>query len=275
MQSQKENFQLNKQKLNSSNYYSLEMDREYMSVSQFKSFSECEAKTMAKLTGAYKEPHSNALLVGSYVHASFESDEAFSQFEEENNGAIFKARGGKYSDFETADRMIEILKNDRFAMFAMEGEKEKIYTASLFGADWKIKVDSINHNRQTFSDLKTTQDLYKRYWSVKYDGWVSFVEAWDYVLQMAVYRRVLKEHLGQTYTPYIVAVTKENPPNKAVLHIDESRFAFEYEYVEMKMERINEVKAGRANPVRCGKCDHCRATKKLTDTIEIGALIYE
>ena len=257
------------------NYHSNKADQEFFSVSQFKNFVECEAKTMAKLSGAYTEPYSNALLVGSYVHAAFESNEAFEKFLEENNGAIFKSRGGKYSDFETADRMIETLKADPFAMFAMEGDKEEIYTAHLFGADWKIKVDSINHERKSFSDLKTTQDLYKRHWSVKYDNWVSFVEAWDYVLQMALYRRVLQEVTGYTYTPYIVAVTKENPPNKAVLHFDVTRFDFEYEYIEMKMERLIDVKSGKAEPIRCEKCDYCRMTKQLNDTMEIGELIWQ
>jgi hypothetical protein len=257
------------------NYFSTEADKQYMSVSQFKLFNECEAKAVAKLKGDYAPPSSNALLVGSYAHAAFESDEEFSAFIEENNGSIYKSRGGKYSDFETADRMIEALKMDPFALFAMEGEKECIYTAHLWGTDWKIKVDSVNHSRKTFSDLKTTQELQKRYWSDKYNGWVSFIEAWDYVLQMAVYRRVLQENVGQTYTPYIVAVTKETLPNKAVVHFDESRFDFEYEYLETKMERILQVKNGETEPVRCNKCDYCRATKKLTDTVEVGALIYE
>lgn len=266
----KQNLQLNKK-----NYYSIEADQQYMSVSQFKLFNECEAMAVAKLKGDYSPPSSNALLVGSYVHAAFESDEEFSSFIEENNGSIFKSRGGKYSDFETADRMIEALKVDPFALFAMEGEKESIYTARLWGTNWKIKVDSVNHSRRIFSDLKTTQDLHKRYWSDKYNGWVSFVEAWDYVLQMTVYRRVLQENLGHSYTPYIVAVTKETPPNKAVVHFDESRFEFECEYLEMKMERVLEVKAGKVEPIRCNKCEYCRSTKMLSDTIEVGALIYE
>ncbi|MED1607782.1 PD-(D/E)XK nuclease-like domain-containing protein [Cytobacillus kochii] len=261
--------------LTSSNYHSIEANKDYMSVSQFKGFIECEAKEMAKLNGAYIEPQSNALLVGSYLHAAFENDEIFKVFQEENNKAIYKARGGKYSDFETADSMIETLKTDPFAMFAIEGEKEQIYTADLFGAAWKVKVDSIHHERRTFSDLKTTQDLHKRYWSVKYDGWVSFIEAWDYVLQMALYRRVIQENTGYTYSPYIVAVTKESPPNKAVVHFDESRFDFEYEYIEMKMERINEVKQRIKEPIRCEKCRYCRESRKIKDTIEVGDLIHE
>jgi hypothetical protein len=257
------------------NYHSNEANQQFMSVSQFKDFLDCEARALATVKGEYKEPHTNALLVGSYVHSAFESDEAFQQFIDENNGAIFKTRGnGKYADFEAADRMIEALKSDKFAMFALSGEKELIFTAHLWGTDWKIKVDNINHQHRFFSDIKTTQDLHKRYWSEKYDGWVSFIEAWDYVLQMAVYRRVLQENLGQTYTPYIVAVTKENPPNKAVLHFDESRFDFEYEYIETYLPRILEVKAGKEKPNRCEKCDYCRSTKLLNNTMEIGELIY-
>nr|WP_052737899.1 PD-(D/E)XK nuclease-like domain-containing protein [Bacillus sp. SA1-12] len=101
-------------------------------------------------------------------------------------------------------------------------------------------MDNINHQNKFFSDLKTTQDLHKRFWSEKYDGWVSFVEA----------------------TTYIVAVTKESTPNKAVLHFDESRFDFEYEFLEMKMKRILKVKSGEFEPIRCEKCDYCRSTKK-------------
>lgn len=229
---------------------------------------------MAELRGEFSPPASSALIVGSYVHAAFESQEAFTAIEEEYSDMIHKKRGGKYADFETADRMIECLKADKFAMYALKGEKEQIFTGELFGAPWKIKVDSINHDRKTFTDLKTTQDLHKRFWSQKYDGWVSFVEEWDYVLQMAIYREIIKQSKGEHYTPYIVAVTKENPPNKAVLHIEESRFDFELEYTEMKLERILEVKSGKEKPTRCYKCEYCRMTKQLDNTMEIGELIY-
>jgi hypothetical protein len=246
-----------------------------MSVSMFKNFVECEARTMAELDGSYTRPSTNAMIVGSYVHAAFDTTEAFEQFTEENSGSIFKSRGGKYADFEKADEMIEALKNDPFCMFALEGEKEQIYTAEMFGTEWKVRVDSINHNRKSFTDIKTTQDLHKRYWSDKYTNYVSFVEAWGYVLQMAVYKRVLRENLEEDYTPYIVAVTKENPPNKVVLHFDYTRFDFEYDYIETMIERILRVKAGDAKPERCEKCDYCRSTKLLGNTMEIGELLYD
>lgn len=259
--------------LNNQNYHSNEANKIYMSVSQFKSMVECEAKAVAELKGEFTRPHSTALSVGSYFHAALESDEAFATYLEEHHSAIFKARGGKYSDYETADNMIEAVKNDAFCMFALEGEKEVIYTGSIGGVEWKIKVDSINHQRGTFTDLKSTQELYKRYWSEKYDGWVSFVQAYDYILQMYVYREIIAQNTGRYYDPYIVAVTKQSPPDKAVLHFDKERYGFEEDYVLELLPLVLEAKRGERAPKRCEKCIYCRSTKRLKGTIEIGVLL--
>lgn len=264
----------NKQVLKSSNYYSLWADRQYMSVSQFKKFRDCEAKTMAVLNGEYDDPPNKAMLVGSYVHAAFESDDAFNEFVAENSDIINKKRGGKYADFVQADKMIDAIKSDPFAMFAMEGTKEEIMIAELYGCEWKMKVDSINHDRKYFADLKTTRNIFERHWSTKYETWVSFIERWDYVLQMAIYRQIIEQNTEELYTPYIVAVSKEELPNKAVIHFDESRFDFEYEYVGAYIERILDVKNGKEKPNRCEKCEYCKSTKKLEGTIEVGDLIY-
>lgn len=259
--------------LTQTNYHSSEANREYFSVSQFKDLMECQAKAIAKINGDFEETYGNALLVGSYTHAAFESVSAFQELIEENAESIFKKRGGKYAEFEQADLMIETITNDKFAMFAMEGEKEIILTAELFGVPWKCKIDSINHQRNTFTDLKTTRSLSQRIWSDKYQKYVSFVEAWDYVLQMAVYREILFQNTGIHYAPYIVAVTKEDPPDKVVLHFDDTRFQFELEFVEHLMERYIDLKSGKGTPSRCEKCAYCRRTKQLTDTIEIGELL--
>lgn len=259
--------------LTQSNYHSLDADREYFSVSQFKNMMECSAREIARLNGSYTRPDSTALIVGSYTHSAFESDEAHEAFKADFSHVIFNTRGKPYSDYETADRMIEAVKNDDFCMFALAGEKEQIFTGELHGHQWKIKVDSINHDRLTFTDLKTTQALNKRYWSDKYNRYVTFVEAFDYVLQVAIYQKVLETVTGKTYKPYIVAVTKENPCDKAVLHFDDTRFIYELDLMEFEIEKFAAMKKGELSPERCEKCDYCKSTKKLTNTIEIGELI--
>lgn len=49
--------------LNNENYYSPEANQEYMSVSQYKAFMNCEAAAMASISGKYERPTTRALLV--------------------------------------------------------------------------------------------------------------------------------------------------------------------------------------------------------------------
>ena len=59
-------------KLTENNYYDRASDLAYMSVSQYKSFMSCEARTMAKLNGEYEEKKNSSLLFGSYIDSYFE-----------------------------------------------------------------------------------------------------------------------------------------------------------------------------------------------------------
>ncbi|WP_180382871.1 PD-(D/E)XK nuclease-like domain-containing protein, partial [Limosilactobacillus reuteri] len=60
-------------RLTTDNYYSHETDWQYMSVSLFKDFEKCEARTLAKLKEDWQPVSSPVpLLVGNYVHSYFE-----------------------------------------------------------------------------------------------------------------------------------------------------------------------------------------------------------
>ena len=64
--------------LTQDNYYSQEMNREFMSVSKYKDFVGaygrlgCEYCAMEKLSGEWIEEKTTAMMVGSYVDAYFE-----------------------------------------------------------------------------------------------------------------------------------------------------------------------------------------------------------
>ena len=47
----------------------------------------------------------------------------------------------------------------------------------------------------------------------------------------------------------IVGVSKEDPPDKAVINIDEGRMEVELEEIEQRMDRILQVKHGGEKPV--------------------------
>ena len=256
------------------NYYSREADELFVSVSQFKSYMDCEARTFAQIRGEYVRPESQALIVGSYTHAAFDSVEEFEKFNEENAKVIYNSKGKKYAPFEQADKMIQTLRNDELAMFALTGDKEVIMTGELFGAKWKIRVDNINLEKGYFSDLKTTKSLYDRYWSEKYGNkYVSFAHNYGYIIQMAVYREIIRQNTGLILEPYIVAVTKEIVPDKAIIGFDNEALGLELEYVKKAMPSFIEAKEGRRKYKRCDKCEYCRSTKKLSSVLNINDIL--
>jgi hypothetical protein len=254
--------------LNDSNYYSLEADREYMSVSQYKSFKKCEVSAVAKLQGKYEGLKSEALLLGSYLHewAEKRNTDQFKKEHPEMFSSVGKTKGQLKSNYKIADNMINALKNDSICMNFLNGEKEVIVTGELFGVKWKAKVDCLNLEKGFFSDLKTTRELHKRY-----DG-LTFIEYYGYVEQMAVYRELIKQQFGKDLIPYIVAVEKKDNPLKAIIRIDECYTRPKLEEIEYTLDRIVKVRNGLETPIGCGMCDYCRSINKVSRILTIDDL---
>lgn len=259
--------------LTKENYHSLEASRLFMGVSQFKEFDVdhggCEAAAVAKLNGQWEDKEKLAFLVGSYVHAWNESPTAFRQFCDENHESIYKKRGGMYAPFEQADWMIDKLKNDELVTKVREGEKEVIMTAELFGVLWKIMIDIYNPAMKSFTDLKTCRSIKEKLWNDRLRYRQSFVEFYDYLLQCAVYAEVerINRQSEEYLSPHIIAVSKEEPPDIAVIHMGTDFIQEKLEEVELKLPHILAVKNGEIEPIRCEVCEYCRATKKLTTVI--------
>lgn len=264
--------------LNSKNYYSLEADREYMSCSQYQAFLECEAAEMAKLRGDYVPSKSKALIVGNYFHTAFESEEAHTEFCEENADLIYKKVRKKtgeiemYSDFEKAEKMITAVKNDPLmrTFINMLGENEKILTGELFGMLWKIRLDKYIPDKRIIIDYKTTESILTLSYNAKTGRKDSFIETWDYLMRAAVYSEIEKQNAGSTEDPkfLILAVSKEEPPDKGAFLLNHrQRYDYELEEVKKHLAHIRQVKEGIIRPLRCGRCEYCRSTKVLTKIV--------
>ncbi|MFZ7753643.1 PD-(D/E)XK nuclease-like domain-containing protein [Bacillus velezensis] len=70
-----------------------------------------------------------------------------------------------------------------------------------------------------------------------------------------------------------MGVSKEDPPDKAVINIDKGRMEVELEEIEQRMGRILQVKHGGEKPERCERCKYCRATNQLNSIIHFSELI--
>lgn len=233
-------------KLTESNYYSNEADLHYMSVSQYKSFMSCEARTMAKLNGEYEDKKSNALLFGSYVDSAIEG--TLEQFKAENP-QIFKKNGEPYAEFVKAEELIRLIKDNELFMKFLSGEKQVILTFNLFDVDWKIKMDSFVRDI-CITDLKTAAST---------EGIVK----WRYDIQGAIYQKGVElNDLGKL--PFYLAVaTKEDIPDLNIFQIPQSTLDLALMEVEENLPHIMEVKSGKIAPTRCEKCDYCKKTRQV------------
>lgn len=255
--------------LTQENYYSTEANQEYMSYSQYKDFLTCEAAAMAKIYGGWEEPTSQAFLVGSYVHSW--NDGTQKKFMVEHP-EIFKKDGDLKAEFKVADVMIQTLENDPMAMTALEGEKEVIVVAEFAGVMWKSKMDVLNLEKKRFADLKTIRDLYEKVWNKREHRYQSWIEGYGYIGQMAAYRHFIKLAYGIETDPLLVAVTKEDPPDKAIIYFDNDRLQWEIEQIEKNMPRIIAVKSRQEKPNSCGTCRWCRETKKIDKVLHYSEL---
>ena len=247
--------------LNRANYFSLEANRHYWSVSQFKAFDKCEAAGQAEVRGIYSRPETDALLIGSYVDAYFSGDIAFDEFRERHQDEMFTKKGELYAKFRDADKMINAVECQPLMMRMLEGDKQEIVTAVLDGIPWKIKMDVFNGDR--IVDLKTVKD-FGDMWDETVGSRRSWIEYWRYDIQGAVYQRVVEKATGKRLPFYIAAVTKERVPDVAVIEIPQHILDAAYGMVEAKIERFDFIKHEDVEPRRCEKCEYCRTTKILT-----------
>lgn len=245
--------------LTNDNYYSVEANIEYMSVSQYKDFRNCEAMAMATLRGEWVRPQTTALLVGSYIDSWFEGtlDEFKTAHPE-----IFKKDGSLKADYVQAEDLISFVQKDSVFMEYMAGEKQIIMTAELFGTPWKIKIDSY-HPGKKIVDGKVMRSMERIMGK-------SFVEHWGYDLQMGIYSEVEKLFTKSCVNleTFLAVVTKQDPPDKEVIHIPHWRRVDVLADVEREMPHILDVKFGRKAPQRCGVCEYCRATKMIDTPID-------
>jgi hypothetical protein len=260
-------------------YYSVASARRYWSISQYKRFRECEARALAELAGEWEDQRDNtALLVGNMVHSYFESPEAHKKFMDENADAMIskagKTKGQLKADFLVGQRMIERLEADKQFMEYYVGQKEVAVTGEIEGVEFKGKIDCLNVEKGYFVDIKTTKsDIDSMVWvqdeASGRNIQVRWFEAWGYILQMAVYKKMLEEKYGKKFTPIIYAVTKESTPDtRAIVFQSQEKLDYELSELSMLIKRLDDVKKGKEWVTPCGHCEYCKS-KALTRRVEV------
>lgn len=247
--------------LTSSNYFSQEAQKQYWSVSQFKAFDNCEAAALAEIEGEHEREMTKALLIGSYVDAYFAGE--LDEFMGEYGDIVYTKKGELRAEYSRANDIIDRIESDALMMKFLEGEKQVIRTGELFGVDWKIKIDVLHEDK--IVDLKIVKDFGEVYKDGF--GFRSWVEAWGYDIQGAVYQKIEQISSGRAEPLpfYIVAATKEKTPDIDIVQIPQHILDAALKVVENKIDRFDLVKCGDLDAKRCGTCDYCKKTKVLTE----------
>lgn len=262
-------------KLTDKNYYSNKADSEYISVSQYKNFygtlerKGCENQALALIRGDFQKEKTPAMLIGSYVDAYFEG--TLKNFKE-STPELFKKDGTLKAEYIKADEMIKRCEADKRFMQYLSGDKQVIMTAELFGAKWKIKMDSYIKDK-AIVDLKTVDDIYK---GVYCDGVgkLNFIQAKGYDFQLAVYQKVVELNTGKRLPCYIAAVDKTKSPAIEVIGLTQSELDGALIGLNNAViERIVKLKSGEFKPDKCGRCDFCKTTKIIDKPISMGELL--
>lgn len=262
--------------LNNENYFSKEADREYLSVSQYKNFMgtlgkpACEAEAMALLNGEWEREKTTALMVGSYVDAHFEG--SLDLFRAQNP-LLFKKDGGLKAEYVKAEEIINRIERDELFMKYMSGEKQVIMTAEMFGAQWKIKIDSYLEGK-AIVDLKVMRELHKAEYTKDY-GYMDFIQYWGYDLQGAIYQEVVYRNTGERLPFFIAAASKEKETDIELIWIPDDHLREKLIEVEQNTPKILALKGGGIEPIRCELCDYCKHTKVLKQPIHFSELLGE
>lgn len=233
-------------KLNDNNYYSKKSNQEYFSVSQYKDFCRCEAMAMAKIRGEFEQPTTKAMLIGTLVDRWFEG--TIDKLRQESPNIFYCRNGALRADFRKADQIIKRLQQDERFMQYMSGEKQKILTFEMFGAPWKMKMDSFVEGI-CITDLKVVQNF-------------KSLAFWRYDLQGAVYQYGCYANGYGQLRFYLAAATKEAVTNFDIFHINQPTLDMALREIEGNMPRFIAIKSGEEEPHYCGVCGYCKSVKK-------------
>ena len=218
----------------------------------------CEAYAMAKIKGEWVEEPTAAMMIGSYVDSYFEG--TLKDFQEHNHDKIFKKNGDLYADFVLAENLIKRIEAEELFMLCLSGEKQRIFTGEIAGVPFKGKLDSYIEG-QAIVDLKCIKKIREIFF--KQSGRESFIEHNGYDTQLAIYQELVRQKTGVTLDCIIAAIDKQTIPDLECILIPNDQLDFKLRELKLLIPHFAAVKRGEVEPKRCGRCDYCRATKKL------------
>ena len=229
-------------------------NHEYLSFTRVSAFFKCEAAAAA----GYRIPSTPAMLVSSYVDTYFSDELADFKIE---HPEIFNSKTGELkADFKKAEDLIRRIENDEVFLEFTKGEKQRIMTGVIEGVPFKIRMDFYIPGVRIV-DLKAMKD-FKKIWSDDFRSYVSFIKAYNYDLELAIFQEIEFQNSNNRVPCYIAGITKEEPSDLDIFYIPQEDLNEALNLVKRRLPRIKGILDGKIAPQRCENCAYCRMTKK-------------
>lgn len=244
--------------------------KKHMSNSQYSTFMECEARAIAECKGEYHQDDCEAFACGSMVDALVLTPDKRAKVEEEHKAIIFTKKGEPSAVYRNAELYAKRLLEGKAMINGVEmtipqllaGPKQVKLTGTIAGCEWIGYADALDTATGAIIDLKTTANDGMQWMEIA-GRWTKapWYEARGYWRQLAVYVALASQTFPDVkeWMPYLVYVTKQDPPNIGVLAgTNWARLNREIVGINERMPRILALKTETEQPLACGQCEYCR-----------------
>ena len=247
--------------LNRDNYFSVEADKEFMSVSQFKNFEKCEAKALNDIEKESQEDK-QCFLEGQLFEALVSGDAKLfiAQHPELVSSRGTTAGQLKANFIKVANAAKKFNSQKFFADIVEKCEKQVILTGEICDVKVKCAIDLFDKKTNSIYDIKCMKD-FKEQWNTEEKKYVPWYYAYGYVLQLAVYRELVRQNFGEPKELGLLSASKEDSPDIQALSFSSDLLDLELEKFKTYIKRYDKIKKGLLEPDSCKYCDYCKANK--------------
>lgn len=252
------------------NYFSVEADREYMSVSQFKNFRTCSAKALHDLEvpdATSKESFLQGHLFESLVAGD---SKLFMAQHPEMISSRGSTAGQLKAEFQKVVKAAEKFNSQEFFKNIINRcEKQVILTGVINDVPVKCCLDLFDRETCSIYDIKCMKDFNEQ-WSKEEKRYIPWYYAWGYVLQLAVYREIVKQNFGKEPKEIaLLAATKEEIPDIRAIKFNTELLDIELIDFMHNIRLYDEIKKGIIKPTPCNCCSYCKTIKEIHEFEEV------
>lgn len=257
-------------KLTEENYFSTEADKEYMSVSQWKNFKNCQAKAYHDLE-VKDTTYKSAFLEGHLFEELVSGNaEKYMQEHPEMISSRGATAGQLKAEFQRVVNAAEKFNSQKFFRNIIDRcEKQVILTGEICEVPVKCCLDLFDRKTNSIYDIKCMTD-FKEQWNKKDKVYEPWYYTWGYVLQLAVYREIVKQNFGKEPKEVaLLAATKEEVPDIQAVSFSKEILDMELEEFKNHIKLYDDIKKGKVEPHKCNECSYCKKIKEITKFEEV------